>query len=137
MDDGLVWVTVEAVRQGPSMPATVRVRSAVGTAVVLWQGALGAVGDEHHVEWTVDEDIVWGTNAGPASSAGPKLSQDGDRIVFQGRLSLTEDGAAFLDLGGTSILFDLAEPSLPEGAGGAWIEVRVGRGHVSVWPYRL
>ncbi|MGW3326462.1 hypothetical protein [Streptomyces virginiae] len=95
------------------------------------------MGDEHHVEWTVDEDIVWGTNAGPARSAGPGLSQDGDRIVFQGRLSLTEDGAAFLDLGGTSILFDLAGPSPPDDVDGSWIEVRVDRGDVGVWPYRL
>ncbi|MFF1801932.1 hypothetical protein [Streptomyces virginiae] len=137
VDDGRVLVTVEEVRQGPSTPTTVRVRSAVGTAVVLWQGALGAVGEEHHVEWTVDEDIVWGTNAGPASSAGPTLSQDGDRIVFRGRLNLTEDGAAFLDLGGTSVLFDVAGPALPDDADGSWIEVRVGQGDVSVCPYRL
>lgn len=65
------------------------------------------------------------------------MSQDGDRIVFQGRLNLTEDGAAFLDLGGTSILFDVAGPALPDDADGSWIEVRVGQGEVSVWPYRL
>ncbi|MFB6821275.1 hypothetical protein ACFCXA_06755 [Streptomyces virginiae] len=93
--------------------------------------------DEHHVEWTVDEDIVWGTDAGPASSAGPALSQDGDRIVFQGRLHLTEDGAAFLDLGGTPVLFDLVGPALPDDADGSWIEVRVSQDGVGVWPYRL
>ncbi|MFF5777555.1 hypothetical protein ACFY7Y_11470 [Streptomyces virginiae] len=105
--------------------------------MVLWQGALGAAGEEHHVEWTVDEDIVWGTNAGPADSAGPALSQDGDHIVFQGRLNLTEDGAAFLELGATSVLFDVAEPALPDDADGSWIEVRADRSGVSVWPYRL
>ncbi|MFJ9340572.1 hypothetical protein ACIRP0_14915 [Streptomyces sp. NPDC101733] len=99
-------VHVEAVRQDPATPATVRVRSAVGTVVVFWQGAPDAVGGEHHVEWTVDEDIVWSLNAGPAASA-------------------------------RSILFDVAGPPPPDGADGAWIQVRVGRGDVSVWPHQL
>ncbi|MEV7723453.1 hypothetical protein AB0P15_01815 [Streptomyces sp. NPDC087917] len=132
-----MWVEIEAVRQDPATPMTVRVRSAVGTVVVFWQGATVAVAGDHHVEWTVDEDIVWSLNAGPAPSARSELSEDGDRIVFQGRLSLTEDGAAVLDVGGTLILFDVAGPLPPDGADGAWIQVRVGRGDVSVWPHQL
>ncbi|MDF6022454.1 hypothetical protein [Streptomyces sp. JH34] len=148
-DDDRMLVGVEAVRQDPSTPTTVqstpttvRVHCAAGTAVVLWQGASVPVDDEHSVEWTavewtIDEDIVWAGNTGPAASSSPKLSEDGDRIVFRGRMTLEEDGAAFLDVGGTLILFDLAEPSPPEGTDGSWVEVRVGRSNVSVWPCRL
>ncbi|MFJ2397769.1 hypothetical protein ACIOTI_34185 [Streptomyces sp. NPDC087843] len=60
---------------------------------------------------------------------------DGDRIAFRGRLSLTEGGGTVLDVGGALILFDLADPPLPEGVDGAWVEVRVARGHVAVRPY--
>jgi len=115
----------------------VRVHSAVGTAVALWQGAPEAVGREHHVEWTVDEDIAWAENARPSASDAPELGEDGDCIVFRGQLSLTEEGGAVLDVGGTLILFDLAASPLPEGADGSWVEVRLAQDHVTVWPYAL
>ncbi|MET9657213.1 hypothetical protein [Streptomyces sp. NPDC006510] len=132
-----VPVRTEAVRQVPSEPATVRVRSAVGTAVVLWHGDPEEVGREQHVEWTVDEDIVWSENAWPASSAAPGLREDGDRIVFRGRLSLTGDGMALLDVGGAPILFELAVPPPPESSDAPWVEVRVARENVGLWPCRL
>ncbi|GLX19731.1 hypothetical protein [Streptomyces lavendulae] len=132
-------VRVEAAVR-PASSGAVRVHSTLGTVAVLWQGDPEAVGREHHVEWTVDEDIVWTVNAWPSASAAPELREDGDHIVFRGQLSLFEDGVAALDLGGTPILFDLAEPSPPppEGfADGAWVEVRVARDRVSLWPYAL
>ncbi|MEU2392806.1 hypothetical protein [Streptomyces sp. NPDC007369] len=116
------------------MPVSVRVHSAVGTAVVLWQGAVGAVGREHHVEWTVDEDLAWAENTRPAAAGPPELREDGDRIVFRGRLDLTGDGGAVLVVGGEPILFDLADPPPPEGVDGSWVEVRAARDRVTVWP---
>ncbi|MEV7193656.1 hypothetical protein AB0N81_17890 [Streptomyces sp. NPDC093510] len=135
-DDGGVLVEVEALPV-PSKPTSVRVRSAVGTAVVLWQGAPEAVGREHHVEWTVDQGIDWTGNAWPSSVSAPALQEDGDRIIFRGRLRLAEDGGAVLEVGGALILFDLAETSLPEGVDGSWVEVHVAQDHVTVWPYEL
>lgn len=113
----------------------VRVHCAVGTAEVHWQGAPDGPDAEHHVEWTVDEGIAWAVNTRPAASATPKLSQQDGRVVFRGRLSLSEDNVAVLDMGGALILFDLTGPRPPDGADGSWIEVRVGPDHVSVWPY--
>ncbi|MGW4619917.1 hypothetical protein [Streptomyces sp. NPDC004592] len=136
-DDGEVLVKVEAVQPVPSKPMSVRVRSAVGTAVVLWQGVSEAVESEHHVEWTVDEGIDWTGNAWPSPVSAPALREDGDRIIFRGRLSPAEDGRAVLDVGGTLILFDLAEPPLPEGVDGSWVEVHVAQDYVTVWPYEL
>ncbi|MFF4948732.1 hypothetical protein [Streptomyces chattanoogensis] len=137
-DDGGVLVKVEAVQPAtPSMPVAVRVHSAVGTAVVLWQGALEAVGREHYVEWTVDEGIAWEANTWPSASGASGLREDGDRIVFRGQLSLTEDGGAVLELDGALILFDLADPLLPEGVDGSWVEVCVARDRVTVWPYEV
>ncbi|WP_405428132.1 hypothetical protein [Streptomyces erythrochromogenes] len=134
-DDGWVLVKVEAVQPARSGPLSVRVHSAVGTAVVLWQGAPPAVGREHHVEWTVDEDLVWTENTRPSLVAGPELREDDDHIVLRGRLSLDEGGGATLDVGGSLILFDLAKPPLPDGADGSWVEVRVAPDSVTVWPY--
>ncbi|OAL16014.1 hypothetical protein A4V12_06490 [Streptomyces noursei] len=85
-------VRVETVQPARSGPIFVRVHSAVGTAVVLWQGAPQAVGREHHVEWTANEDIVWTENAWPSTDETPGLREDGDRIVLRGQLSLDEDG---------------------------------------------
>ncbi|MFB7209729.1 hypothetical protein [Streptomyces sp. NPDC056255] len=130
-------VRKEAVRQVPSKPARVRVRCAVGTAVVLWHGAPEDVGREHHVEWTVDEDIVWAANTRPAASGPPGFREDGEHIVFRGRLSPTGDGTALLDVSGTLLLFELAVPPPPDGIDAAWAEVRVGKENVGLWPYRL
>ncbi|WP_329214777.1 hypothetical protein OG257_36915 [Streptomyces sp. NBC_00683] len=58
-------VQVEAVRQAPCGPTTVRVRSEVGTVVALWCGDPTEVGREHYVEWTVDDDVAWDTNTRP------------------------------------------------------------------------
>ncbi|MEU5540608.1 hypothetical protein [Streptomyces sp. NPDC020362] len=105
--------------------------------MVLWQGAREAVGREHHVEWIVDEDFAWAGNAWASAAGTPEVREDGDCVVFRGRLSLTEDGGAVLDVGGSLILFDLADPPLPDGVDGAWVEVRVAQDHVAVWPFEF
>ncbi|MFD0339743.1 hypothetical protein ACFVH0_13755 [Streptomyces sp. NPDC127117] len=131
-------VRTEAVRQVPSEPVTtVRVRSAVGTAVVPWRSAPEDVGREHHVEWTVDEDIVPAENTLSAASGPPKFREDGDHIVFRGRPSPTGDGTALLGVGGELLLFELAVPPPPGIVDAAWVEVRVGQENVTLWPYRL
>ncbi|MFD8019687.1 hypothetical protein ACFV6G_04585 [Streptomyces lavendulae] len=127
-------VEVEEVQPTQSGPMAVRVHSALGTVVVLWRGAPEAVGREHHVEWTVDEDIAWTVNAWPSAFGVSELREDGDSIVLRGRLSLCEDGGAVLDVGGAPVLFDLADPPPPEGVDGSWVEVRAARGRVTVWP---
>ncbi|WP_405669046.1 hypothetical protein OG379_41180 (plasmid) [Streptomyces sp. NBC_01166] len=109
----------------------------MGIVVVLWQGIPEAAGREHHVEWTVDEDIAWMVNAWPSAAIVSELREDGGRIVFRGQLSLFEDRGAVLDVGGTQILFDLTDPPLPEDADGSWVEVRAAWDHVTVWPFEV
>jgi hypothetical protein len=132
-----VLVQVEAVGQVPGGPATVRVRSEVGAATALWCGDPTDAGRAHHVEWTVDEDLAWGRNTRPATSFSPPLGEDGDQIVFRGRLRLTGDGGAALEVAGSHILFDVAAPPPPVAFLGPWVEVRVARNSVSLWPYLL
>lgn len=95
------------------------------------------MGREHHVEWTVDEDMTWAGNTMPAAIASSAVGEEGDWIVLRGRLSLTADKAAFLEVGGSQILFDLADPLPPDGADGTWVEVRVRRDSIGLWPYQL
>ncbi|MET9880382.1 hypothetical protein ABZZ36_38120 [Actinacidiphila glaucinigra] len=130
-------VHVEAAGQGPPGSVWVRAYSQFGTVVALWKGEPVDVGGQHHVEWTVDEDIAWKVNTWPAVTAAPGLSNDGDQITFCGRLDLTEDGAAFLNLREAAILFDLADPPPPQDADATWVNVRVARDSVTLWPYHL
>ncbi len=132
-------VQVEAtgpVERSAAGPTSVRVRSAVGSAVVVWQDGAGEAAEgRHHIEWTVDEDITWAGNTRTTAVAMSEVREEGSHIVFRGRLSLTGDGAAVLEVGGALILFDRAGPP-PDGADGPWVEVRAARSRVSVWPYR-
>lgn len=105
--------------------------------MVCWHGAPEDVGREHHVEWTVDEDLVRAENTRPAASGPPGFREDGDHIVLRGRLSPTGDGSALLDVGGALLLFELAVAPPPGVVDAAWVEVRVGRKSVGLWPYRL
>ncbi|WP_199745752.1 hypothetical protein [Amycolatopsis sp. WAC 04182] len=116
-------------------PAKVRVHTPVGVAEVLWHGDPRETDGHHHVEWTVDEDMHWGHNTRPVPRTEPGLRHDGTRVIMCGRLQLTEDGAAYLLLGDSPILFDLAAP-IPAGADGTWVELDVGADSVAVCPCR-
>ncbi|MCX5395998.1 hypothetical protein [Streptomyces sp. NBC_00102] len=122
-------------RQIPGGAVAVRVRSEVGGAVALWCGDPTDVGREHHVEWTVDDDVTWGGNTLPAAVPSPALSEDGGQVVFRGRLALPGDGGAVLEVGDAQILFDVAGPPPPVAADGGWVEIRVERDSVSLYPY--
>ncbi|WP_405987724.1 hypothetical protein [Streptomyces sp. NBC_00872] len=67
VDDDVVLVQVEAAPRTSTGSARVCVRSDVGTAVVLWAGASEEAGGEHHVEWSIDEDVSWGSSMWPAA----------------------------------------------------------------------
>ncbi|MGW0249196.1 hypothetical protein ACWDYH_21445 [Nocardia goodfellowii] len=117
-------------------PLKVRVHTSVGTLEVLWRGDPHESDGEHVVEWTVDEDLFWGRNTRPAATPQPGFWQESDRLIIRGQLRLTEDGAAILQMGGSSILFDLASP-IPADNDGSWIEVTVEADSVAVYPYRV
>ncbi|MFE7111827.1 hypothetical protein ACFU98_28930 [Streptomyces sp. NPDC057575] len=78
-----------------------------------------------------------GACSGPAASGPPGFREDGEHIVFRGRLSPTGDGTAMLDVSGALLLSELAVPPPPDGVDAAWAEVRVGKENVGLWPYRL
>ena len=138
MDDWGVLVQVEAVGQVADGRARVRVRSEVGAVAAFWCGDPTGVGREHHVEWTVEEDMAWGGNTRPATSFSPGVDEEEDgRIVFRGRLGLTGGGGAMLEVAGAHILFDLADPPPSTAVDGTWVEISVERNSVSLWPYLL
>ncbi|MEU1708149.1 hypothetical protein ABZ478_22655 [Streptomyces sp. NPDC005706] len=123
----------------PARPWLADVRTPFGHTAVRWCGDPAAEPGEYHVEWTIDEDIVWGRNASPAvgtGGAGPGLRTGGHCVVLRGRLTVTEDGAALLDFDGTNILLDLADP-LPEDVADTWVELFIERDKVSLCPYAL
>ncbi|MGQ4418514.1 hypothetical protein ACN6LA_005287 [Streptomyces sp. SAS_269] len=112
------------------------VRTSFGHTAVRWCGDPAAKPGEYHVEWTIDEDIVWGWNAKPAVGTGPGLRTGGHCVVLRGRLSVTDDGATLLDFDGTNMLLDLVDP-LPEDVANQWVELFIEREKVSLYPYLL
>ncbi|MFD0574736.1 hypothetical protein ACFQ0T_42755, partial [Kitasatospora gansuensis] len=62
VDDRGVLVRTELLPLGPSGLPRVRAHTPVGSAVVVWRGDLDSAAGLHHVEWTVDEDVLWGRN---------------------------------------------------------------------------
>ncbi|CAM5678632.1 hypothetical protein SAVIM338S_07259 [Streptomyces avidinii] len=135
MDDGAMLVRTEKMPQVPQRPIAVRVHTPIGSAVVLWRGDPQEADGHHLIEWTVDDDIHWGQNTHPASRSDPGIWQDGDRPVLRGRLSLTEAGAAHLQMGSWPVLLDVASP-IPGSADGAWVEISVEAGSVALYPYQ-
>ncbi|WP_234428037.1 hypothetical protein [Streptomyces badius] len=65
------------------------------------------------------------------------VGEDGDRITFRGRLSLTGDGGAVLEVADAQILFDLADPPPPMTVKETWVEISVERNRVSLFPSLL
>jgi hypothetical protein len=136
LHDRAVLIELVKVAKFPGSPWLADVRTSFGHTAVRWCGDRAAEPGEYHVEWTIDEDIVWGQNAKPAVGIGPGLRTGGHCVVLRGQLSLTEDGAALLDFDGTNILLDLADP-LPEDVANTWVELFIEREKVSLYPYVL
>ncbi|MEV7930581.1 hypothetical protein [Kitasatospora sp. NPDC088779] len=129
-------VEVEKIASFPGSPVLAQVKTAFGRTAVRWCGDPTAGPGEYHVEWTVDEDIIWGRNAKSAVGAGPDIRPGGDCVVLRGRLNLTGDGVGVLDVDGTAILLDLAGP-MPDGAIGTWVELHIERERIALYPYEL
>ena len=134
--DRAVLIELGKVAKFHGSPWLADVRTSFGHTAVRWCGDPAAKPGEYHVEWTIDEDIVWGWNAKPAVGTGPGLRTGGHCVVLRGRLSVTDDGATLLDFDGTNILLDLVDP-LPEDVANQWVELFIEREKVSLYPYLL
>ncbi|MFJ2174969.1 hypothetical protein ACIOHE_19000 [Streptomyces sp. NPDC087851] len=135
MNDEAMLVRTESLPQAPQQHTTIRVHTPIGSAVVLWRGDLQEADGQHLIEWTVDADLHWGQNTRPAAATEPELWQEGDRVIMRGHLHLTDDGAAYLQMGHWSVLFDLTSP-IPSSMDESWVEINVGTESVALHPYR-
>ncbi|WP_190035462.1 hypothetical protein [Streptomyces fructofermentans] len=136
MHDRTMLVEVVNIAKLPGGPLLARVRTRIGDTSVRWCGDPAAEPGEYHVEWTVDDDITWGRNAGPATAHGHGIRRSGHRSVLRGRLRLEEDGVGLLDLHDVTVLLDFAEP-LPDGVDGTWVEILVRCDRIALYPYEL
>ena len=135
-EDTYVLVELEKTAQFPSSPLLAQIRTAFGHAAVRWYGAPDIVPGQYHVEWAIDEDIVWGHNARPAKQASSGLETGGHCVIVRGRLTLTADGAAVLELGGDQILLETVGP-FPSTTDGTWVNLYLQRDNISLYPYEL
>ncbi|MFJ1709699.1 hypothetical protein [Kitasatospora sp. NPDC088346] len=129
-------VHVENIADAPGNLRTARVRTVCGRATVRWCGDPAAGPGAYHVEWTVDEDVIWRRNAEPAPAPGPAIRTAGPYVVLRGRLHRAEDGSGHLELAGSVVLLDLVG-DLPADVIDTWVELRLGRAGISVHPYHL
>ena len=127
---------MEKIEMFPGGPLLAQIRTPFGRTAVRWCGDRNAACGPYHVEWTVDEDIIWGRNAKPATESTPGVRPGGHCVILRGRLELTVDGAAVFDLGGSLILFDLAD-RLPRGIDGTWVDLYLEREKISLYPFDL
>ncbi|WP_326681007.1 hypothetical protein [Streptomyces sp. NBC_01237] len=125
-------VRTELLPPGPSRLPRVRVHTPVGDIVAVWRGDLDNAVGQHHIEWTVDGDILWGRNTRSATLAEPGAREEAGQVVLRGLLQLTEDGAAVLQVGDSQVLFDVGSPPPPDNA---WVEISVEADKVELYPY--
>ncbi|WBP84677.1 hypothetical protein [Kitasatospora cathayae] len=125
-------VRTELLPLDPSGLPRVRVHTPVGSAMAVWRGGLDDATGWHHIEWTVDSDLLWGCNTRLTSLAEPGVREEAGQVVLRGRLQLTEDGTAVLELGDTQVLFDVGSPPPPDSA---WVEIGVKADQVELYPY--
>jgi hypothetical protein len=96
----------------PWTPPLVQIRTPIGHTAVRWCGAPDIPSGHYHVEWTIEEQVV------------------------RGRLKLTIDGAAVLELGGDQVLLDVAG-SILTAADGCWVNLYLQRENIALYPYKL
>ncbi|MFF2148947.1 hypothetical protein [Kitasatospora sp. NPDC058190] len=125
-------VRTELLPLGPSGLPRVRVHTPLGSAVAVWRGDLDNVVGWHHIGWTVDGGILWGRNTRSATLAEPEVREEAGQVVLRGRLRLTEDGAAVLELGDSQVLFEVGSLPPPDSA---WVEISVEADKVELYPY--
>ncbi|MBU2667036.1 hypothetical protein KOI35_26335 [Actinoplanes bogorensis] len=130
-------VEVEKMRRFGWSPFPIaQVHTPVGRTAVPWCGAPDTVPGPYHVEWTIDMKISWGLSAKPADGPGPAILTGGHCVILRGRLRLTPDGAGVLDLDGSLILLDFADPP-PAEADAAWVQIYVPHQDVRLYPSDL
>jgi hypothetical protein len=135
--DPRVLVEIEKIRRFAWSPfPVVQIKTRVGRTAVPWCGAADAPVGQYHVEWTIDTEISWGLNVQSAAEPGPAILAGGHCVIFRGRLQLTPDGAGVLDLDGSMVLLDFAEPAPPE-ADGTWVQLHIGHEKIRLHPYQL
>ena len=131
-----VLVEVEKTAEFLRSPLLAQIRTSFGHTAVRWCGAPNITSGQYHVEWTIDEEIAWGLNSRPASETSPALEQGGHCVIVRGRLTLTTDGAAVLDLDGDQILLDVVG-HIPAAADGSWMNFYLHREDIALYPYQL
>lgn len=125
-------VRTEFLPLDPSGLSRVRVHTPVGSTVAVWRGGLNNAVGWHHIEWTVDGDILWGRNTRSATLAEPEVREEAGQVVLRGLLQLSEDGAAVLQVGDSQLLFDVGSPPPPDNT---WVEISVEADQVELYPY--
>jgi hypothetical protein len=132
-----VLVEIEKVRELPwSAFPVVQITTAVGRTAVPWCGAADVALGRCHVEWTIDTELRWGRNAKPADEPGPAILAGGHCVILRGRLAVTPDGVGELELDGSMILVDFAEPPPAEMDAG-WVQIHVPHQDVRLFPIGL
>jgi hypothetical protein len=107
-------------------PATRRVAfdSAVGAAEAGWMGDLPEADRDYHVELSINDRLVWGTDIVETEAAAHRIARDATGVTLDATLeSIDDDGAGTLRLGTGLVLIDTEGP--PPGAGTS-VRVRIG-----------
>lgn len=118
------------VREVLSIANAIRVHfhSSAGSGTALWMGIPPAIGEEHDVEFDLNEVFSWGKKLIPSSREAPHITviNGVTRITAQIVQNADEEWAA-LQLGDSIILIELDEPSTQESR---FVEVKATKIHL-------
>jgi hypothetical protein len=131
-----VLVDMEKMRRFGWSPFPIaQVQTPVGRTAVPWCGPPDAVPGRYHVEWTIDRELSWGTDAKLADEPGPAILAGGHCVILRGRLGMTS-GACVLDLDGSLIQLDFIAPP-PSEMDASWVQIHVPHRDVHLYPFDL
>ncbi|MBP2875113.1 MULTISPECIES: hypothetical protein [Pseudomonas] len=89
----------------------VRFQSSIGSGAALWAGITPKIGDEHDVEFDLDEIFSWGRSITPSSDTTPQIIEiKGITQITAELTQVADEECAALQLGDSIVLVELDRP---------------------------
>ncbi|WP_339420451.1 MULTISPECIES: hypothetical protein [unclassified Pseudomonas] len=111
----------------------VRFQSSVGSGTALWAGIPPDIGEEHDVEFDLDEIFSWGRNITPSSDTTPQVTDiNGITQITAELIQVADEECAALQFGDSIVLVELDRPITQKSG---YVDVRATR--ITLYPTNI